>query len=154
MPSELVIVVTRERPLSTIAPYQQQYAKHTSLSFIAINYWSNCRRDNNNLPLVEDESCNESGERIQGERDSQTTLSFELAVPMSETKTDSPFICTVVLFLLSVCVRTQNMLGFVDILYVCAKVREITEEISLSLRGIGRAGCWERVEMTNGLLCN
>lgn len=30
----------------------------------------------------------------------------------------------------------------------------IAEEASVSLRGIGGAGCWERVEMTNGLLCN
>lgn len=46
------------------------------------------------------------------------------------------------------------MLGFVGLPYVCAKVREITEEASVSLRGVGRAGWWERVEMTNGLLCN
>lgn len=40
---------------------------------------------------------------------------------------------------------------------VCVCVSEgggITEEASVSLRGIGGAGCWERVEMTNGLLCN
>lgn len=46
------------------------------------------------------------------------------------------------------------MLGFVGMVYVCAKVKEITEEGSLSLRGVGRSGWWGRVEMTNGLLCN
>lgn len=46
------------------------------------------------------------------------------------------------------------MLGFVSTLHVCAKVREMTEEASVSRRGVGRAGFWGRVEMTNGLLCN
>ena len=45
--------------------------------------------------------------------------------------------------------------GFLSgMLYVCVKVREITEEAPVSLRGIRRAGFWEKVEMTNGLLCN
>lgn len=43
---------------------------------------------------------------------------------------------------------------FVGMPYVCAKVREITAEASVSLRGVGRAGWWGRLEMTNGLLCN
>ena len=46
------------------------------------------------------------------------------------------------------------MLEFVGMLYVCAKVREIIGEASVSLRGIGRAGWWGMVKMTNGLLCN
>ncbi len=46
------------------------------------------------------------------------------------------------------------MLEFVGLPYLCAKVREITGEASVSLRGVGRAGWWGRVEMTNGLLCN
>lgn len=43
------------------------------------------------------------------------------------------------------------MPGIAGAFYVRA---EIAEEASVSLRGIGGAGCWERVEMTNGLLCN
>lgn len=38
---------------------------------------------------------------------------------------------------------------------MCAReAGEIAEEASVSLRGVGRAGCWKRVEMTNGILCN
>lgn len=48
MLSALFTAARQDGPLSTIASYQQQYAKHTSLSFIAINYRSNCWRDNNN----------------------------------------------------------------------------------------------------------
>lgn len=39
---------------------------------------------------------------------------------------------------------------------LCAREKreKITKEASVTLRGIGRAGCWKRVEMTNGILCN
>lgn len=90
------------------------------------------------LLLLKDEGCNEK-ERTQGERDSQTTLSFGCSVPMSAAKTDSPFIYALVLFS-----SVRGSIKYAEILrvsFTCAKVRGITEE-SVSLRGIGRAGCW------------
>lgn len=107
------------------------------------------KRTTTQLPLVKDESCNERG-GTQG--DSQTTLSFGCSVSMSAAKTDSPFISALVLFL-RLCGRIKyaEICGYA--VCVC-KMREITGEASVSLRGVGRAGYWGRVEMTNGLLCN
>lgn len=80
-------------------------------------------------PLEGDESCNETGERTQGERDSQTTLSVGCSVPMSAAKTDSPFICALVLF--SRVRRSIKYAGiFVGMLHVCQSERNHWRSIS------------------------
>lgn len=87
------------------------------------------KRTTARLPLVEDESCNEKEERTQGECDSQTTLSVGCYVPMSAAKTDSPFICALVLF--SRVRRSIKYAGiFVGMPYVCQSERNHWRNIS------------------------
>lgn len=71
---------------------------------------------------------------------------------MSEAKTDSPFILTLVLISH---LQGHKICWELRARFMCTQeAGEIVEEASVSLRGVGRVGCWKRVEMTNGILCN